>query len=158
MQIDRERVHRDDFARTRTRDVLEPRRQLRVIVDPGPQAFLVSQDAEPGPRVELLRHARARGERLQAQRMAAKVEQGVAGCIAWVRELIAKAAQRIDGIERTRRLERGSGQRGRAQLGFSMRAPQCLQVRSASFEKKRSNTGGNCVSMFVSAKNSSYSG
>jgi len=37
-----------------------------------------------------------------------------------------------------------------------MTAPQRAQVRFAAFAKKRSNTGGNCFSISVSSKNSSY--
>ena len=36
--------------------------------------------------------------------------------------------------------------------GGCITAPQCLQVRCSRLEKKRSNTGGNCVSMLVSSK------
>src|SRR4029079_9153408 len=42
-------------------------------------------------------------------------------------------------------------------FGRSMTVPQLRQVRCASDPKNRSNTGGNCVSMFVTSTNSSYS-
>src|SRR5262249_35778010 len=73
MQIHRERIHRDDFARRGAGDVLESRSELLVIFDPRTCPLLVAEHAELRPRIEFLADAVARRERLQAEGMSAEV-------------------------------------------------------------------------------------
>ena len=98
VQIHRERVHRDDFVGQAAGERAEPGGQILVIGHPRAVRVLVAVDGEPGPLVELLVDDVARGERQQAERVTAQVDELFAARIARQREARAIAAQRIGGV------------------------------------------------------------
>ncbi len=75
VQVHRERVHGDDFARVRPGERRQPRGQVLVIRHPRPPRLLVPEHGEARPVVELGADDVAGGERLQAERVAAQVNE-----------------------------------------------------------------------------------
>ncbi len=98
VQVDRQRVHGDDFVGMRAGQGRQPRGQILVVGDPGAAGVLVALDAEPRPVIQLLGDQLARGERQQAQGVAAQVRSGAPACVARQREARAERRQRVGGV------------------------------------------------------------
>ncbi len=97
MQVRRERIHRHHFRR-QCADALGQRiAHEGVVGHPGVAPLEVPLDAVLGPVVELFHQRRARGFRLQAERIAAEI-QLLASFVLRNQELVAESAQRIGGV------------------------------------------------------------
>ena len=99
MQIHAQRVHRHHFGRLRADQFGDAIAQAFVKGHPGGFATEMPFHCQPRPAIHLRFHRIACRTRLQAERIAAEVVQGVI-TMRRNQELVAKAAQRIGSIAR----------------------------------------------------------
>jgi hypothetical protein len=114
VQIHGERVHRDHFTRPGAHERGEAVAQVLVIGHPWAARVLVPFDGALRPLIELLEHELARRERLQAERVTAKVDERRAALVQRQREALAQVAQRVRSVERAREREDLRADRPRA--------------------------------------------
>src|ERR1700722_7516726 len=107
MKIDCQRVHCHDFVGLGTRQVRESRGQVLVIRDPRSSGFFVAQYGQSRPVIELLIDQSPCPDRHQAQRMAAQIQKRLAARVGGYCEAVAKCAQYVGFVERSRVFECG---------------------------------------------------
>src|SRR5262249_35475051 len=99
VEIDRQSVHQDNLVRQRADEASGWPTQLLLVGVPGRLALEMRLNAETGPVVQLLFQERPYSPGLQAERVAAQVdERSAVGADRQVKQLPA-TAQRVAGVE-----------------------------------------------------------
>ena len=101
MEIDREGIHHHHFMRTGADEAGGGGGQLLVMAEPGMTRGKMSLDAEARPVVQFLEDGFASAARLQAERMAGKIERRPLG----KEEFAAQMRERIGGVLGARPLQ-----------------------------------------------------
>ena len=99
MQIDGQRVHRDDFGRKRPDDVSEAVSKILVIRIPRSRRIEVPLDAELRPVIEFLFDDRSRRDRLQAEGVSHEVRGVPAIRSLWKMKSTSESDERIEAVE-----------------------------------------------------------
>ncbi len=99
VQVDRQRVHRDDFRCLRTGQCRERRGCMAVVGDPRARRLEVAVHAASRPFREFFNNVLRGKFRLQAERITAEIDNRAAAAFAGKLEAVAKAGERILFVE-----------------------------------------------------------